>query len=480
MTYNYRYIARIVIQAETPIVVGSGNKELTTDRPVAKDANGLPYIPGTALAGVLRHAIYDVTNNEKIIKELNDIFGYQDEEEQENSLGSRLALSSAHLLGKNGRVFDGLFLIPDNVNDVNYELISQFRELPVRQHIRMSHKGAADTINKGKFDEEVLYKGSRFIFEIEMKGIDGSKVDGNIWKQLLDVFRHPDFRIGGGSNRGFGRIKVIYIKHQIMNLKDDTQRIAYLDHSSCLEQVFEGVSHKPEETQFGKYAIYRLNLIPENFYLFSSCAKSDIADMNPVKEKVIEWDEHDNPTFSDELVLVPASSIKGAISHRVAFNYNKLVGNFADELFEKGMPLSDYVGEKNIAVKALFGSASDYSEHESGQKGNVLFSDVYRRNCQYKKLDHVAIDRSTGGTIDGALFHENLVKETVTKDNEFILEFLVNPEFPDKLSAKEKENILNAFRLTLDDICNRSLPLGGGTMRGNGVFKGTYTILKSE
>ena len=54
MKYDYRYIARIVLEAETPLVVGGGNNELSTDRPVAKDANGLPYIPGTSLTGVLR------------------------------------------------------------------------------------------------------------------------------------------------------------------------------------------------------------------------------------------------------------------------------------------------------------------------------------------------------------------------------------------------------------------------------------------
>ena len=483
MKYNIRYIARIVMEAKTPIAVGSGNKDLTLDRPVAKDANGIPYIPGTSLAGVLRHAIYanvEGDDREEVIKNLNDIFGFPDDKDKEKSLGSRLALSSAHLIGKHGKVFDGLFLIP--MNDDNYDFINHYRELPVREHVRLSHKGVADTENKGKFVEEVLYKGSRFIFEMEMKGTDKSKVeDDKIWGQLLNVFSYPDFRIGSGSTRGFGKIKVKKIMHQILDLTKAERRDIYLNHSSCLNSEFSGDPFKTGTKQLSKYVSYQLNLKPEDFYLFSSGLCSDVADMNPVKEQIVEWDVEDEPTFSEELVLIPAASVKGAISHRVAFHYNMLDGNYADKLME-GESLSDYTGENNKAVKALFGSASNYSDNNTGRKGVVRFSDVYRKNVKYKKLDHVAIDRFTGGPIDGALFHENTVRDIVDGDNPFILDFWIQPDFMDEHTSgenglEEKDHILQAFEETLTDICSGSLPLGGGTMRGNGVFTG---ILKSN
>ena len=55
--YNHRFLARFVIEAETPLAVGSGEKDVLTDALVATDVNGLPYIPGTAIAGVVRHMI---------------------------------------------------------------------------------------------------------------------------------------------------------------------------------------------------------------------------------------------------------------------------------------------------------------------------------------------------------------------------------------------------------------------------------------
>ena len=56
MKITHKYIARLIIEAATPLLVGSGEKGLTVDKLVAKDANNLPYIPATGLAGVLRHA----------------------------------------------------------------------------------------------------------------------------------------------------------------------------------------------------------------------------------------------------------------------------------------------------------------------------------------------------------------------------------------------------------------------------------------
>ncbi len=486
MKYNFRYIARIVIEAETPIAIGSGNNNISLDRPVTKDANGIPYIPGTSLAGVLRHAIYanveDKGKNKDIIKNLNDIFGFQDDKHQENSLGSRLILSSARLMGKERKVFDGLLLI--SMNEDNYKFISNYRELPVREHARLSHKGVADVEHKGKFDEEVLYKGSRFIFEMEMKGTDKSEVEDNeIWGQLLNVFCHPDFRIGGGSNRGFGQIRIVGINHIELDLSDSAQQNTYLSHSSNLNSKFDGKPYRINKT-LSNYTHYQLDMIPEDFYLFSSGLKSDDADMNPVMEQIIKWDKNDNPAFSEELVLIPGTSIKGAISHRVAYHYNKLTGNFADKLAEEGKSLSDYVGENNEAVKALFGTASDYSSQNPGQKGVVRFSDIYQEDVQYKKLDHVAIDRFTGGPIDGALFNENVVQNITDENNQFILDFWVQPDFMDKYksgnSGLEKDDfILTAFEKTLTDICSESLSLGGGTMRGNGIFSGTLKIEKN-
>ena len=57
--YTTRYVSRIVLEAKTPFAIGSGEKDLLTDALVAKDVNGLPYLPGTSLpvGGPGTHAV---------------------------------------------------------------------------------------------------------------------------------------------------------------------------------------------------------------------------------------------------------------------------------------------------------------------------------------------------------------------------------------------------------------------------------------
>ena len=92
--YKYRMIAPITLEATSPLAVGSGEKDIITDAPVARDVNDLPYIPGTSLMGIIRHSLKD-------LKERDSIFGGQGE-------GSKVLISDALLLGSNQKAMDGL------------------------------------------------------------------------------------------------------------------------------------------------------------------------------------------------------------------------------------------------------------------------------------------------------------------------------------------------------------------------------------
>ncbi len=163
---THKYIARIVLQAETPLFVGSGEKSLVTDALVQRDYLGLPMIPATSLLGVLRHSLEDfATEKEKEI--WNDIFGYH--ENKDNSLGGRLRLSSAYFVLNNKhkiaeKIDDEVFSDLKQKTDLKQKL----ENLPTRQHVKITEKGVADTDKNALFDNEVMYKGSRFVFEMEL------------------------------------------------------------------------------------------------------------------------------------------------------------------------------------------------------------------------------------------------------------------------------------------------------------------------
>ena len=106
MKNKTRYIAHFIIEASTPMAIASGEKGMTVDRLIVRDANDLPYIPGTSLAGVLRHLLED-GKSENIKEKYKSIFGFQDNDKKSIGKGSDLIISSAYLIDENGKSLKG-------------------------------------------------------------------------------------------------------------------------------------------------------------------------------------------------------------------------------------------------------------------------------------------------------------------------------------------------------------------------------------
>ena len=201
--------------------------------------------------------------------------------------------------------------------------------------------------------------------------------------------------------------------------------------------------------------------------LFGSGFGNDKADMSFVRESFVDWRNGNAQVKNrEQVILIPASSVKGALSHRLAFHYNRIKGVYADTLVA-GEKIDDFVGKNNEAVKAVFGSEGEKDADGKMQnklRGNVLMSDILQEAPVYPKvLNHVSIDRFTGGAIDGALYNEETL---YAKGHSFELKLLVNN------SAFDNKDVKTAFEKTLEDLCSGMLPLGGGVNRGNGCFEG--------
>jgi CRISPR/Cas system CMR subunit Cmr4 (Cas7 group RAMP superfamily) len=452
--YSHRLLARIVIQAETPLAVGSGDSNVFTDRLISRDVNGLPYIPGTAVAGVLRHAIEE--------KENVQFFGYRGSK-ADHGKGSEIIFSSAQIVDSDGTVIEGLR------TNQNSNYLQRFDHLPVRQHVRMNDRGTA--VAHGKFDEEVVYKGTRFCFEIEM--VASSDDATNFNKVLLELVSDT-IRIGGGTRKGFGEISIVECKQTILDLFKEADLTSYIEKTSSLNDRFWNdlkPDGKNKDNSEG-WITYKLALKPDDFFFFGSGFGNEKADMTAVSEAYVDWSSG-KPEFKDNAVLIPGSSVKGALSHRIAFHYNKIKKYYADNPEAK-----IGVGGDNLAVQALFGCTrkvkeSGGNEKEVLQRGNVLISDVIQAKKveQHKILNHVSIDRFTGGAIDGALFSEEV---TYGKGEVYTLTFRV------KNDVLKDGAVQQAFEDALTDITTGMLPLGGGVNRGHGCFSGTWTIINKE
>jgi CRISPR/Cas system CSM-associated protein Csm3 (group 7 of RAMP superfamily) len=536
MKYATNYRARLTVEAAGPLAIGSGRKGLNVDRLVARDAYGLPYLPGTSLAGCLRSSLAGLLD----CGEIDGLFGYQDHDQ---GAGSRLVVSSGHLVGSDGKVVGEAGGLP-NYEDTYLKSLTDV-DLPERDHVRINSRGVAD--GRAKFDEQLIPKGVRFVFEMSLQG---TAEEGEIWKQLLTQFHQPFFRIGGGTRKGFGKLSIIDVHQCVLDLRETEQLNAYLNTSAALNALLPPAlttSFAPATApKSDKWATYTLQLKARDFFSFGQGQGGIAADgrikdgwvaKQPKRETTVVWPNGIPTLVNKEKThyLIPGTSIKGALSHRTAFHFNKAKGHcvedrktykpaleyeavVADLLGEKAEPTTregiereierlkqlqagvkqlkleesktykrftaeleviqtdiPNVGERNDAVRALFGFAVEPGDEESAQRGRVLIDDVFldKKQVTPKVFSHVMIDRFTGGAKAGALFNE----EVASTKEEIKLTIHV-----DKVAFEgdDWELIRSAFQDALLDLSGGQLPLGGGTAKGHGIFTGTVELPKNQ
>lgn len=439
--FKYRTLFRVILEAETPLAVGTGMEDMESDSLIARDINGLPYIPGTSITGVVR-SILDPGKN-------NPDFGYAG---KENNLGSRIIISDGLILDSKSTVMDGL-----RPNAYSDPLLSSYEFLPVRQHVAIESSGAAK--RGAKFDNEVVYAGTRFCIEIEYLS---ECQDCGAIKRVISAMRSGEFRLGGGTRKGYGKMKVISTHTASLSFDDKNDIDLYLAKSSNL---FESASWKGwtewkeacSECEESRTDEYVLSLKPYDFFLFGSGHGDDegMADSVPVREGKVEWDG-DSGKMKESLVLIPGTSVKGAVRHRTEYYLNAMAGNFADR--------SNEVAEKAVAenMASLFGKVDD----DEALRGNVIVSDLFiSDSLQSKYINHVSIDSMTGGAIAGALFTE---KADYAPEQVLTIRIAVHRN-------GQSDQAIAALERSMKDICDGHLSLGGGTSKGYGMFCGTIS-----
>lgn len=443
--YDARLQAHVVLEAETPLVIGSGRKTMLTDAAILKDVNGLPYIPGTSIAGILSHALDEKTKG--------TFFGVKStsKENDNDSKGSDIIFSEGKIIDLKGKVIDGI----SNLSDTDFS--NRFKRLPKRNHVCLTDKGVAK--NAGKFDEEVIYKGCRFAFDIELVAKSGDLDSASsFFDEVLSSLYSSTFRIGGGTRNGFGKMKVHEIKKRTLILSNECELDKYLNYSSILSSNYADWEAFEKSSTDEGWITYELTLTPVDFFSFGAGFGDKVVDDIQVREECIEWNDKNEGTFKEKY-LIPATSLKGAIAHRVAFYSNLKEGKYAMQIPEE---FDNYSGGMNTAVGQLFGYQKD---KEDLRRGICIFNDLFveKNEKKEKVFNHVSIDRFTGGAIDGALFSEKVIDG---RDLKLKTTIMVKDTGEEGLN-----NALECLERALKDIDLGTLTFGGGSGRGHGTFK---------
>lgn len=478
------HIARITLETATPLSIATGQANGVFDTSLVVDANGLPAIPGSSLAGVLRHLYQDEYGE----TESNTLFGYQDRKKGDDSQPSRLNVSWGCIQDSKGQALQGLELDEKAQNDLKKDPILSVAQklayMPVtRDRVRIGHKGAAS--HQGKFDRAVLPAGYRFTVELSLWG---EKANDAQWEQVLDLLAHPLFRLGGSTRAGLGKLQVIEIQQCIVDLQQKTGRTTFTEIKRDLnDRSGFSLRQLPEWNGENKVVAATITLTPNSYWRIGQGDNPQLkipgkklndppktADLLPKLEQRISWKASGQAEGAAETLLIPAASVKGALSHRIAFHANRFAKLWAEDFLQpdENDKQQDFDKSEHCeAVRQLFGFTNDDTrkgDDQKGQAGCVFIDDAYRELSTDKLqiIMHNSIDRFSGSVRDHMLFSEEMVwGEGVD------LQLTIKTQGYDGNAISDDAK--KALNLALNDLCQGRLALGAGVSKGHGFFTGT-------
>ena len=433
------HVARITLECQSPLSISSDEADPTIDNSIFRDALGNPTIPGTSIAGVLNHLVQDTDGIP------NTLFGHTENEGHASAI--RCSFGFVH--NANNQVIKGSMQAQTDDN------ITRFlaQQSPVlRDHVCLNEYGAAN--DQGKFDRSAVPKGTRFTFEISLSSTKAEQQENNEhWQNLLKLINSNHFRIGGLTHRGFGQVEVIGIKQQSFDFNQPNQITDW-----ATWQKSDWKTSTPTENKTKPDVL--LDLIAEDFWRVGEGTQTlqnnpeKEPDAKPYTETIIKW-QNNQASLQHKQVVMPATGIKGALRHRTLFHLRNLKQDWQGEQI-KDNDLSQLFGQKGEMVAGK----------QQGQASAMYINDIYHivkdPSKQTKVMMHNKIDRFTGGTINGALFSEELIyKGTLPCEISF-----------NKTRLKQVDNdIKKAFIEAVTDLGQGRLSLGAGSSKGHGYFE---------
>lgn len=455
-------LARVTLELRSPLTIGTGRGNDLVDAICVTDANGLPTVPGSSLAGVLRAAVSATDEHEA-----RRLFGHQ---ERLSGATSLVEVSWAHAHNAGDRPVSAA----PRTHAAGADPVLAFLQAGiVRDHVRIDELGVVD--KAGKFDQGLVPKGARFTFELIVHGTSAERARSDL-ERLLALLAAGGVRLGAKSRAGFGEIELVRALVRTFDLTRPADRTAWLALPRALSSDVAGLENwGPAKS--GAAPGIALTLVARDLWMFGTgrpvrdehrlkVGKDEKAhDKVPVTERSIRWNGGRGTVLSDAEgeVLVPASGVKGALRHRALFHARRRAGAWAGDAPN---PAPDE------AIDTLFGSAKE--EDERRGRGCVLLSEVRLApaHAPSTPLQHVSIDRFTQAPMDGLLFSEAPVS-----GGSFTLRLSLTSKAPAGLGI---EALLDA----IEDLARGRLALGAGSSRGHGYFEAApappRTVLRTD
>lgn len=458
-------VLRITLELQSPLALGSGDSGGLFDSPCALDANGLPCLPGTSLAGALRawwaqhlHASHHADTWFGFVPLTN--------ETQAVARRSRLIISMGHIHNASDKPVDAPTPRATlQADPILGPLLGT--QLPVREHVRLNARGAA--ADTAKFDRNHVPAGHRFTFQLQLRLRPQQAAEWEAARtRLLQALKQSHICLGGATRNGLGRVAAVNAQEVLLVLPRDVAQVPKLQHlaSRLPGSAANLLERLPRAAPAPAPVHLSLELLALDLWRVGSSGVMVVTDTNgrqpdsqPLSEHGVQWTGRSVGSQTGRLeprIVVPGSGIKGALAHRTTFHANRRSGRWAGPT-EAQPPLP--------AITTLFGQALD---NDSGHAGCVQVADSVLLPTQPHRAQtqpHVRLDRFTGGAWNGALFSENLVHKGGIR-----LDLRLDTARLHTMGQAQPHE-LHALADALRDFGEGRLSLGAGSARGLGRFR---------
>jgi len=297
-----RIYIRGKLELVSPLVLGSGQDE-NTDIDLIRDWDGRPFIPGTAIAGAVRHYLDEILEQELV----KTVFG----KKEKDSIQSLISFYDALPLGD--------------------------PKIRIRDGVRLGHetKTAED---QTKYDYEILEPGHAFSFKSEVVIRENHVSDkdriNDLLFLMLSSLKDKKISFGAKTRRGFGMMRLYDEEVLCLNIPDDVQK--WIDFT----WNFEGKKD--------------ISVLQKNILQISETEFTEISAEFEIPYSILIRHYSDSPGEPDTTHLssngksvIPGTSWNGAIRHAVYHILKQL--NKSEELTND---LFGYVKEDKKDAKA--------------------------------------------------------------------------------------------------------------------------------
>ena len=361
-----KFLIRGILKTESPLMIGCGKSDLSGIDILLDKKEHRPFIPGSSLAGVVRHALLDFCNQEDVSR----LFGLSYEETQ--SVTDKTQMSQIY--------FGDAYVTGDYT-------------VRVRDSVRINSRTAAAS-DQGKFDYEVIESGAEFPIGIEVsirKSIESSFVIG-MCRLIFSLFDSQHIRIGAKTNAGFGRFNLKKFSYMYLDFKKPQ------DVKTWLTRSYDNDFHAGWLTTFpdsGKQEDKSIREKGNDSFLFQGIFSISNSLMVRSYDQLEGYENCDAVMMtagSDETAIIPGPSLRGAFRHH------------AEKIFNTFHPGHKKQFEQMFGIVETDFDSNTTVEKTRKIKSKIRVEEQRVENQLSKLLTRNRINRFTGGTLETALF----------------------------------------------------------------------------